>query len=826
MSGLSYYSLLLALCCSIVASAQSLHGDREGNLQTLPAFQIEALPDAVNESYQVARPIVAPSGQFLFFSRDKHPQNVGFDNKSDVWVAYPNHDQQWSRAIHVGAPVNDRKANQVVSVSADEDTIYLTQNFNTLSWATRQGRLWSRPVPMVIQGIPKMADIADMHVSADGQVLLLAMRGPNEDFDLFVSLRKDSKTWSTPQDLGAVINSKADEKGVTLAYDNQTIFFSSNGHGGEGGQDIFQSQRVGDSWTSWSTPKNLGPGLNTPKDEQRFSLTASGEQAFWCMANEAGVQKIYTISLPALFRPQSVTLLSGQLLTPISSKAEIALLPLDGSASRPKTITVAPDGSFQTIIPAGTEIGLVAKADGYLAWNDLLPWSEASLEELDDDQGTMTASLHNDPGYLQRNEEIQALQLKLEQLTGDLDAIQEQREAYLKKLADDRAQYAAMGIELPKNSDPELDALVFQYEHYINNFEEAEEVLAQRQQDQYLQDTIIPTAQVEASVKEDDELEELRRRFNAFHQQTKADQAKNDTQEDTLLWDRPMSYDDFQAPPDMQQQVTPKGVPSALIEEARRELETEVDPAKRALLKAQEERLKKQIAMGFSKAETAESWEDQLQPEAVQPLTPPPSDWEEALKEDIKKAMKTEISYQEKASSVLATRQALETKIQLQIQSEKAAGITTSGQTDDVAQPTNTATAKTNGFQKVNKNISLTPIQKGQTIQINTIFFKPNTAELKTISTAGLDYLFTFLKEHPTLVAEIGVHTNGWMSHALSMELSAQRANTIKNQLIARGIRAERIMAAGYGKTKPIATNDTLEGRRLNQRIELVIIEE
>ena len=72
---------------------------------------------------------------------------------------------------------------------------------------------------------------------------------------------------------------------------------------------------------------------------------------------------------------------------------------------------------------------------------------------------------------------------------------------------------------------------------------------------------------------------------------------------------------------------------------------------------------------------------------------------------------------------------------------------------------------------------------------------------------------------------EIGAHTNGWLSHSQSTQLSKQRAKAVTDYLLSQGIEAGRVTYKGYGKIKPIATNDTIEGRRLNQRIEMKILE-
>jgi len=72
--------------------------------------------------------------------------------------------------------------------------------------------------------------------------------------------------------LGSTINTKEQEMTPTLAPDNKTLFFSSNGHGGKGGRDIFRSQRLDSTWTKWSKPVNI-EAINTDGVELSFILS-------------------------------------------------------------------------------------------------------------------------------------------------------------------------------------------------------------------------------------------------------------------------------------------------------------------------------------------------------------------------------------------------------------------------------------------------------------------------------------------------------------------------------------------------------------------------
>ena len=81
--------------------------------------------------------------------------------------------------------------------------------------------------------------------------------------DLFVSFVEDDGSWSKPLHMGNVVNSESEEANPFLAADGKTLYFSSKGHPGYGGYDLFVSKRLDDTWQNWSKPKNLGNVINS-----------------------------------------------------------------------------------------------------------------------------------------------------------------------------------------------------------------------------------------------------------------------------------------------------------------------------------------------------------------------------------------------------------------------------------------------------------------------------------------------------------------------------------------------------------------------------------
>jgi outer membrane protein OmpA-like peptidoglycan-associated protein len=128
-------------------------------------------------------------------------------------------------------------------------------------------------------------------------------------------------------------------------------------------------------------------------------------------------------------------------------------------------------------------------------------------------------------------------------------------------------------------------------------------------------------------------------------------------------------------------------------------------------------------------------------------------------------------------------------------------------------------------YQEVVKDITLKPIEKGTRVVLNNIFFDTGKATLTPQSHLELEKAVDLLKTNPTMVIEVGGHTDNTGDDAANMKLSHDRAKSVREYLLSRNINAERVQAKGYGESNPIATNDTDEGRKANRRTEFIILD-
>ncbi|MFM7233969.1 MAG: OmpA family protein, partial [Flavobacteriales bacterium] len=113
----------------------------------------------------------------------------------------------------------------------------------------------------------------------------------------------------------------------------------------------------------------------------------------------------------------------------------------------------------------------------------------------------------------------------------------------------------------------------------------------------------------------------------------------------------------------------------------------------------------------------------------------------------------------------------------------------------------------------------------GASIVLNNVFFETAKWELKPESMVELDRLVTLLKANPEKKIEIGGHTDNVGSDDTNLTLSNNRAQSVVDYLIRKGIDSGRLTAKGYGETQPIDTNETDIGRAKNRRTEFKVTE-
>ncbi|HRN43031.1 MAG TPA: OmpA family protein, partial [Vicingus sp.] len=122
------------------------------------------------------------------------------------------------------------------------------------------------------------------------------------------------------------------------------------------------------------------------------------------------------------------------------------------------------------------------------------------------------------------------------------------------------------------------------------------------------------------------------------------------------------------------------------------------------------------------------------------------------------------------------------------------------------------------------EKVEIKPIEVGEAYKINNINFATNSFEITPKIILVLNEFIAFLKDNPTVKVAIHGHTDNVGDANQNLALSENRAKEVYNYLILEDIEPSRLSFKGFGSTKPIADNNTEEGKAKNRRTEFVVV--
>lgn len=224
---------------------------------------------------------------------------VEFDRNADVW----------SEAIRLPGELNNEAPNYISGVSVTGDTIFLGNQYlkhgkmrDGISYAVNVDGTWSTPQPIHIKNYYNTSEHGNSYVSLKQGVIISAIeRGDTQGSrDLYVSFWNGGDA-TEPINMGSIVNTGLEESSPYLACDGKTLYFASKGHHGYGGYDIYKTTRLDESWTNWSTPENMGPVVNGTMDDEFFLITHCKRFAFFSKQTSVHNVDLFRIPISELY---------------------------------------------------------------------------------------------------------------------------------------------------------------------------------------------------------------------------------------------------------------------------------------------------------------------------------------------------------------------------------------------------------------------------------------------------------------------------------------------------------------------------------------------
>ena len=826
-----------------------------------PGTSVEHLGAEINSVYDEYYPVISPDGKTLYFSRDRHPQNMGTEDAADVWVSYLQDDYFWSKPVNLGPPVNNSDANIPVGISLDGETLYLSGNYYTgdpytsISISRKSGRFWSAPEPMIIRNFMNRDRVASYHVSPDGNVLLMSVRMEESygERDIYVAFRENTDTWSVPKNLGPRINTLGTETGAFLAADNETIYFYSNGHdASRKGFLLYKSSRLDDSWSRWSEILPLDNYVTSTCSTCFASLTADANGLFFSHQQQDNVNEdiMKIFALPKDLQPRPLVQVKGQVVSSLDGSAVSARVKAQSLTANAfnSTVNTSTQGEFTYMLPYGQHIGLFAEVDGFFAPGKYAELNPDDLHPLDYDADLM--STQPERVVLQKkiaNSEMEALQLVIDSLDREVALLEREREkhkflpvpaAYQTVVPVSTSELERLRLKYQKMAAP-TGAIIGDSAPSAAKADNSNPALKKKYDTAYQTSAGTAPKSSNQPASTPDELAKLKSKYGSYYgvepapAPVTAPKAVIIDSSDLVLYKKLLKQElskewTTQVKTELREQY---------IDEVAKELEKNLDEKSRKMLnKTVKDQAKSQLKyQGL--AQTRQEVEDSDHPVQNQVQVSP---FEEelrnllreevknqlmsSLEEPVRKEIQTELKYILTKNQRDQYRLALQNDIQVQMKAENESTVNP----NQLAVPVALPPQRTSPFLAENKNIrfnlELYPLKSGQVIPLHNIFFDFNSSRLREESFPELNRIVKLMQRYPGMIIEINVHTNGQCSHGFANSVTTERARKIAGYLSSLGINSSRVRFNGFGKTAPVRSNDTEEGRQANQRIEMKVV--
>lgn len=344
-------------------------------------FNPESVGEGINTSNDEYWPSITADGQTLMFTRQERPSENVLRKaifQEDFYLSYLS-DNVWKTAVNAGTPLNTSQNEGAQSLSSDGNYMYFTAcerpgglgSCDIFFSALNNGK-WSLPVNLGSPVNTKYWEVQPS-INAAGKMLFFSSNRPGGigGKDLWFSVYKSNKKWSTPRNLGNIINTSGDEMSPFIHFDGKTLYFSSDGLPGMGGLDIYFSRMLDDS--TWTEPKNLGYPINTYNDEMGLIIESDGQKAYFSTKrNEKEGKNIYSFRLYEAVQPNPVAYLKGKVTDKETGQvliAEYELINLSNGKSIIDKLTDG-NGNFLVCLPSGNNYGVNVSKDGYLFYSE------------------------------------------------------------------------------------------------------------------------------------------------------------------------------------------------------------------------------------------------------------------------------------------------------------------------------------------------------------------------------------------------------------------------------------------------------------------------
>lgn len=361
-------------------------------------FESENVGTGVNTEKNEYWPVLTLDRQTLYFTRELQKNNRRNNRRrgrrgrsirninEDIFKSNLSEDKEWQKAQKLEGNINNPKNNEgAIAIAPDGSYII----FTGCHWSDTRGRCdlyksrkvnnkWTNPQNL---GSPINTKHKETQpsIAFDGNTLYFASNKGNKrgNLDIFRSKRKDNGEWGKPERLSDNVNTGKTEQSPFIHSDNETLYFSSNGHRGMGNLDLFYSERDSASG-KFQEPTNLGYPVNGKGNELGVFVSSDGKTALYASEKQEGQGglDIYQFTLPKEVRAKKVTYLKGKIedaVTHQNLEANVKLKNLESGEVVVRKKSGEQSGKFMVPLHSDKNYGVNISKNGYIFHSEHLP---------------------------------------------------------------------------------------------------------------------------------------------------------------------------------------------------------------------------------------------------------------------------------------------------------------------------------------------------------------------------------------------------------------------------------------------------------------------
>ena len=344
------------------------------NLVRMPKnVTIDRLGDGINSKYTEYNPVVsADESTMAYTSLRPIESKTGEKFSEEIMISF-NETGSWIMPRKIEVQTQNNYGTAGISADGQEMLIFIgDQTSGSIYKIIKEGDSWGRPAPLGATIQSKYLE-STASLTPDNKTIYFASNRPGGygGMDIYRSDLREDGTWARARNLGPPVNTKSNEDAPFIHPNKKLLFFTTDGHKGMGGNDIYKTELKDDNW---SKPKNMGYPINTTANDNYFTLIADGTRGYFSSDRKGGLggQDIYVMDMPEGYETIPLTMIKGRVLNADTKKPMPTKIYMVDTDTKEKIDYVyhpnQKSGDYLVILPPNKSYDMIIESDGFLPY--------------------------------------------------------------------------------------------------------------------------------------------------------------------------------------------------------------------------------------------------------------------------------------------------------------------------------------------------------------------------------------------------------------------------------------------------------------------------